>query len=129
VPIKKLKSITEAYHQFETAMLNAISMELVHQQNRLCLLAARNSEVRVANFLLNLSDRFFKLGYSRSVFNLRMSRNDLGSYLGLTLETVSRTLSYLDTLGLIEVNNRGIIIRDALALRNLTNFKKNALRS
>jgi len=129
LPIKKLKALSHTFRQFDNAMLNLLSMELVHQQNRLCLLAARNAEVRVANFLLNLAERFFALGYSRSIFNLRMTRNDLGSYLGLSLETVSRTLSFLHASGWIDVNNRGIIIRDELSLKNLTGIRKGITRN
>jgi CRP/FNR family transcriptional regulator len=128
LPLKKLTLISKTYSQFEKAVLNLISMEMIFQQNRLCILAAKNAEVRVAAFLLNLSNRFFRLGYSRSIFNLRMTRNDLGSYLGLTLETVSRSLSMLDDSGLIQVNHRGIVIRDESGLLNLTSIKKGSLK-
>ncbi len=129
LPLKKLTSISQTYHQFDHAILTIISTELIHQQNRLCMLAAKNSEVRVANFLLSLSDRYFQLGYSRSVFILRMSRNDIGSYLGLTLETVSRTLSLLNNAGLIAVKYRGITLLDAQGLRNLVEYRKCTLRN
>lgn len=120
LPLAKLNTISKTYHVFERALLNLVSVELVFQQHRLCLLSAKNAEVRVANFLLNLSGRFFKMGYSKSHFNLRMTRNDMGSYLGLKLETVSRALSLLDDSGLIEVRHRDITICDEVGLRNLT---------
>jgi len=129
LPLAKLAVLGKTYSQFGQAILNIISTELVHQQSRLCILAARNSEVRVASFLLDLSSRYHHLGYSKSSFNLRMSRNDLGSYLGLTLETVSRTLSVFNESGMIEVRNRDIRILDYAALHNLAAHKKNVLRS
>jgi CRP/FNR family transcriptional regulator len=128
LPVQKLSEFAQTYHQFDHAILKLISRELIFQQKRLCILAAKNAEVRVANFLLTLSARFFKLGYSKSIFNLRMTRNDLGSYLGLTLETVSRSLSLLNDSGLIEVNHRGIIIRDEKGLINLTSVRKSSLK-
>ena len=128
LPVNKLAEIAQIYQQFDHAILKLISNELIFQQKRLCILAAKNAEVRIASFLLNLSNRFFKLGYSKSVFNLRMTRNDLGSYLGLTLETVSRSLSLLNDSGLIDVNHRGIIIRDEQGLINLTSIRKSSLK-
>jgi CRP/FNR family transcriptional regulator len=124
LPLHKLAELGKTYQSFEKAIFNIISTELVHQQNRLCILSARNSEGKVADFLLNLAGRYFQLGYSRSSFTLRMTRNDIGSYLGLTLETVSRTLSVLNDSGLIEVKHRRITIPDAQELRNLTGCKK-----
>jgi CRP/FNR family transcriptional regulator len=62
VPLQKLKSLGKMYAQFDVALMNLLSIELVFQQKRMCLLAGRNSVVRVANFLLNLSARFFHLG-------------------------------------------------------------------
>jgi CRP/FNR family transcriptional regulator len=123
LPLQKMKSLGKTYPQFDMALMNLLSMELVFQQKRLCLLAGRNSVVRVANFLLNLSARFFQLGYSKSKFSLRMTRLDLGSYLGLSLETVSRSLSLLNESGLIEVNLRGIVIHDAAGLQSLSSGK------
>ncbi|MBU1776623.1 MAG: helix-turn-helix domain-containing protein, partial [Gammaproteobacteria bacterium] len=73
---------------------------------------------RLAAFLLNLSQRFSARGYSPSSFHLRMTRQEIGSYLGLKLETVSRTLSHFQDHGLLNVRLREVEIMDMLRLRS-----------
>ena len=80
---------------------------------------ALSAEARVARFLVSLADRFAAMGYSSKLFNLRMTRHEIGSYLGLTLETVSRTLSAFNEIGLITVDQRTIGIKDPEALKTL----------
>ena len=77
------------------------------------------SEQRVAAFLLNLSQRFQTLGYSPSTFILRMSREEIGNFLGLTLETVSRLLSRFTRDGILRVQHREVHILDLHALQVL----------
>ena len=77
------------------------------------------SEQRLAAFLLSLSQRLAALGYSPSEFIMRMSREELGNYLGLTLETVSRLFSRFAREGVIIVNQREIKITDMAALNEL----------
>ena len=83
------------------------------------LLGTLGAEARVAAFLLDLSERFGRLGYSRTSFALRMTRQELGNYLGIKLETVSRTLSALAAAGLIRVSHRSITLSDIGGLRAL----------
>jgi CRP/FNR family transcriptional regulator len=78
-----------------------------------------SAEARVAAFLLDMSERFAQLGCSRSSFVLRMTREEIGSYLGIKLETVSRTLSALASAGLIAVDRREVTLHDAAALRSI----------
>jgi CRP/FNR family transcriptional regulator len=92
---------------------------MMHDHHLVSLLANTNSEPRVAAFLLMVSQRFRERGYSAAEFNLRMSRAEIGSYLGLTLETVSRALSAFAMRGWIEVNKRRLRIVDAAALASL----------
>ena len=81
------------------------------------LLGSMHAEERLAAFLLSLSQRFEQRGYSRSEFVLRMTRAEIGSYLGLKLETVSRVLSRFSHDGLIEVNQKHVRIFDPEGLR------------
>ena len=81
------------------------------------LLGSMHAEERLAAFLLNLSQRFEARGYSRSEFVLRMTRAEIGSYLGLKLETVSRVLSRFSHDGLIQVNQKHVQILNASGLR------------
>jgi len=76
------------------------------------LLGSMNADERLAMFLLNLSRRFAARGYSPSEFNLRMTRDEIGSYLGLKLETVSRIFSKFQEEGLIGVQQKFVRILD-----------------
>jgi CRP/FNR family transcriptional regulator len=79
----------------------------------------RTAEERIAAFLVSLSARFQRIGYSPNEFKLSMSREEIGSYLGLTIETVSRVFSRLRDKGLIALNRRHVIVRDAARLHSL----------
>lgn len=100
-------------HHF-TSMLCA---ELVNERRVAALIANTRSEERVAAFLLNLSQRLRERGYSARAFQLRMTREEIGSYLGATLETVSRCLSSLSRQGFVNVHRRQIEIADPEGMR------------
>jgi CRP/FNR family transcriptional regulator len=118
LPFKQLVSLTRTYTEMEGAVYSMMSREVVREQAMHRLLASSSAEVRVTRFLVDLSDKFGQLGYSRKTFNLRMTRQEIGSYLGLTLETVSRTLSTLNTIGLVTVYGKTIELNDINALRS-----------
>ncbi len=94
--------------------------EINRQHVTMMTLGTMSARDRLARFLLNLSERFAGLGYSPSEFHLRMTRQDIGSYLGLTMETVSRILSSLQQANLIAVDHRRIRILDAASLAELS---------
>ena len=94
-----------------------MSREIVREHRLMVLRASFNAEQRVAAFMLNLSRQMKERGYSATEFHLRMSRSELGSYLGMNIETVSRAFSELQHRGLLQVDKRHVRIadRDALA--------------
>lgn len=94
-----------------------MSRELLREHGLMMLLGSMNSEERLAAFLLNLSHRLQVRGYSASEFHLRMSRAEIGSYLGMTLETVSRTFSAFQQSRLLEVDKRYVRLTDLEGLR------------
>ena len=94
-----------------------MSRELVRDQGVMMLLGTMRAEERLAAFLLNLSQRFVARGYSPSEFHLRMTRDEIGSYLGLSLETVSRLFSRFHAEDLISVQQRHVRILDVPGLR------------
>jgi CRP/FNR family transcriptional regulator len=96
-----------------------LAREIVRDHGVMMLLGSMRAEERLATFLLNLSKRFTARGYSRSEFNLRMTREELGSYLGLKLETVSRLFSAFQKEGLIEVQQKFVRIRDIAGLERI----------
>ena len=94
-----------------------MSRELVRDQGVMMLLGTMRAEERLAAFLLNLSQRFHARGYSHAEFHLRMTRDEIGSYLGLSLETVSRLFSRFQDEGLVTVQQKHIRIRDLAGLK------------
>jgi len=119
LPFKKLTALGRVHMELENMMYGVMSRELVREQAMIGMLGALSAEARVARFLISLAERFAAMGYSSKLFNLRMTRHEIGSYLGLTLETVSRTLSAFNEIGLISVDQRTIGIKDAEALKSL----------
>ena len=95
----------------------AMSRELVRDQGVMMLLGTMRAEERLAAFLINLSTRFVARGFSSSEFHLRMTREEIGSYLGLSLETVSRLFSRFQEDGLIAVQQKHVRILDVPGLR------------
>jgi CRP/FNR family transcriptional regulator len=97
----------------------AMSQELVRNQGLMTLLGTMHAGERLAAFLLNLSQRFVAIGFSPIEFHLRMTRDEIGSYLGLSLETVSRLFSRFQDEGLIRVQQKHICILDVRGLRSV----------
>jgi CRP/FNR family transcriptional regulator, anaerobic regulatory protein len=95
-----------------------MSREIVREHSLMMLLGSMNAEERLATFLLNLAGRLKARGYSASEFHLRMTRAEIGSHLGLKLETISRTFSAFQKQGLLEVDKRHIRIIDVDGLNH-----------
>ena len=108
---------SELQHQFHKIMGD----EIVREQSVMLLLGDRRAEERVAAFLLNLAARLRARGLSPSRLVLRMTREEIGSYLGLKLETVSRCFSKLHEDGVLHVRLRQIRVLDEEALDKIVN--------
>ena len=117
IPYAKLEEAATSMRSMGAHVMKMLSREIVRQHGVMLLLGSMHAEERLAAFLLALSQRFEQRGYSRSEFVLRMTRAEIGSYLGLKLETVSRVLSRFSHDGLIEVNQKHVRIFDAEGLR------------
>jgi CRP/FNR family transcriptional regulator len=94
----------------QSSVMRLISREVVRGNGHVLLLGSLNSTQRLAAFLLNQSQRLSARGYSAVEFHLKMTRGEIGSYLGMTLETVSRTFSELQQQRLLRVVRRHIVI-------------------
>ena len=129
LPYKTFSALGRVYAELEQAMFSVMSRELVREQMMIGMLSALSAEAKVARFLTNLGERFSQLGYSGKTFNLRMTRHEIGSYLGLTLETVSRTLSAFNEIGLISVDQRQIGLIDTVSLKTLRRLPPAKARS
>jgi CRP/FNR family transcriptional regulator len=119
VPFAQLSELAREHPCIERLLYSLFSRELVNKQAMFWLLGTLSAEARLASFLLDLSDRFGRLGYSRSAFALRATRQEIGSYLGLKLETVSRTLSAFAAAGLVAVDRRQVTLLDVARLRHI----------
>jgi len=117
IPYQRLEHVATAVPALQSHFHKVMSREIVREHGVMLLLGSMAAEERLAAFLLNLSQRFEARGYSRSEFVLRMTRAEIGSFLGLKLETVSRGLSRFAQEGFIEVNQRHLRIIDQEGLR------------
>lgn len=117
IPYHRLEEVATAVPALRTHLHKVMSREIVREHSVMLLLGSMHAEERLAAFLLNLSQRFEARGYSRTEFVLRMTRAEIGSYLGLKLETVSRVLSRFAQDGLIEVNQKHVRITNPDGLR------------
>jgi CRP/FNR family transcriptional regulator, anaerobic regulatory protein len=112
IPYAHLNELSTQSANMQHVVSRLMSREIVREHSLMMLLGSMNAEERLAAFLLNLSQRMKTRGYSASEFHLRMSRAEIGSYLGMKLETVSRTFSAFQQQGLLEVDKRHIRIVD-----------------
>jgi CRP/FNR family transcriptional regulator len=119
VPFDRIANLSRSVPGIERLLYTTFSRELARRQRVIRLLGMLSAEARVAAFLLDMSERFAQLGCSRSSFVLRMTREEIGSYLGIKLETVSRTLSALASAGLITVDRREVTLKDTAGLRSI----------
>lgn len=121
VPYSNLGELSREFPVLQTHFHKIMSREIVRDHGVMLLLGSMRAEERLAAFLLNLAQRLKARGFSASQMILRMTREEIGSYLGLKLETVSRTFSKMQSDGVLEVNQRNIHIRDLEALQQLVN--------
>ncbi|OGA18374.1 MAG: transcriptional regulator [Betaproteobacteria bacterium RIFCSPLOWO2_02_FULL_66_14] len=116
LPFSLLEELGREVPTMQRHLHGVLSREIVRDHGVMMLLGSMRAEERLATFLLNLSKRFTRRGYSPSDFHLRMTREEIGSYLGLKLETVSRLFSRFQEDGLIEVQQKHVRIVDIAGL-------------
>ncbi len=119
IPFERLEGLSREMEALQHHFHKVMSREIVREHGVMMLLGSMRAEERLAAFLLNLSQRLSTRGYSAHEFNLRMTREEIGSYLGLKLETVSRVFSRFQEEGLIAVQQKNIRILDTARLREI----------
>ena len=119
IPYARLEALTQSVQGLQRQFHKVMSREIVRDQGVMMLLGSMRAEERLAAFLLNLSQRFVVRGYSPSEFHLRMTREEIGSFLGLKLETVSRLFSKFQEEKLIGVQQKHIRILDTAGLKKI----------
>ena len=119
IPYNALEELAHQVPGLQHQLLRIMSREIVRDEEMLMMLGRMSAEERLASCLMSFSRRLARLGGPSTDFKLSMSRQDLGDYLGLALETVSRLLSRFQEDGLIGVHGRQIVLRDVDRLRSM----------
>ena len=121
IPFAQLETLSREFSDLQRQFHKIMSREIVRDHGVMLLLGSMRAEVRLAAFLLNLAHRLKARGFSSSALILRMSREEIGTYLGLTLETTSRCFSKFHEDGILDVRQRQVSIIDHTALERLVN--------
>ena len=119
IPYETLDELSGKMSKLRQQIMRLMSNEIICDQEMILLLSKKNAEERLAAFLNNLSNRFSQRGFSPREFRLAMTRGDIGNYLGLTVETISRLLGRFQKIGLIKVKGKYVTILDTTALSQI----------
>lgn len=119
IPFANIQDLARRLPALQQNLHQIMSKEIMRDQGMMLLIGSMNSEERLAVFLLNLAERHRRRGFSSTEFVLRMTRAEIGSYLGLKLETVSRLFSRFQEGALIQVQGRTLKLLDPIALKQL----------
>jgi CRP/FNR family transcriptional regulator len=119
MPFALIEEMSREVPALQRHLHAVLAREIVRDHGVMMLLGSMRAEERLATFLINLSKRFVRRGYSASDFHLRMTREEIGSYLGLKLETVSRLFSQFQKDGLIDVEQKHVRILDIAGLEGV----------
>ncbi|NML31884.1 fumarate/nitrate reduction transcriptional regulator Fnr [Paraburkholderia sp. G-4-1-8] len=112
IPFAQLEAICREMKPLQHHIYQLMSGEIVRESRQMLLLGTMTAEQRVATFLLNLSKRFKARGFSSAEFHLRMTREEIGCFLGMKLETVSRMFSKFQREQLVQANGKMVRIVD-----------------
>ena len=120
LPFVRLEELSMTIPSLQHRVLQLMSKEIKHENEMLTMLCNKNAEEKVGTFLIMLSDPFRQLGYSSTSFKLAMTRQDIGNYLGLSVETVSRILGRLQKDNIIAINNKSVELLDIDKLAHIS---------
>lgn len=118
IPLTQLDALSASLPELRRQIMRVMSREIRADQQMMLLLSKKNADERLASFLLNLAQNFKRRGFSEHHFRLMMSRADIANYLGLAVETVSRSFTRLQQQNIISqtANAREILVADSQAL-------------
>ncbi|TCK01651.1 CRP/FNR family transcriptional regulator [Volucribacter psittacicida] len=124
IPFDILDDLSGKMPKLRQQIMRLMSNEIKSDQEMILLLSKMNAEERLAAFILNLSNRYSARGFSAREFRLTMTRGDIGNYLGLTVETISRLLGRFQKSGLLSVQGKYITINNMPELIELAGTTK-----
>jgi CRP/FNR family transcriptional regulator len=116
-PFERLSRLAREAPELDRQIWRLASREVTARQEHLLLVGHRDAEAKLAAFLLSVSARLERMGFSPVEFRLSMGRQEIGAYLGLTLETVSRLFTRFQVAGLILRDRRLVRLLDRAGLR------------
>ncbi|ASL26165.1 fumarate/nitrate reduction transcriptional regulator Fnr [Azotobacter chroococcum] len=119
IPFERLDELALQLPQLRRQLMRVMSREIRDDQQMMLLLSKKTADERIATFLINLSSRFRARGFSANHFRLAMSRNEIGNYLGLAVETVSRVFSRFQQNELIAAEGKEVTILNPIELCSL----------
>lgn len=119
IPFEEIEPLSRQLPSLQRHLFHLMSREIQEDQQLMLLLSKKTAEERIASLLLSLSSRLRRRGLSGARFRLPMSRGDMGNYLGLVVETVSRVLTRLQNNGVLKIQGREVEILEPKALADL----------
>lgn len=119
IPFSQLEELFQDMPVLLRQFHRIMSKEISREQGVMLALNNMSAQQKLAAFLVNLSSRYVTRGYSATRFQLRMTREEIGNYLGLAVESVSRLLSNFKKNGIVDVNHRDLELLDLPALRSI----------
>jgi CRP/FNR family transcriptional regulator len=128
LPFERLEDLSSNIPSLQHQMFRLLSKEISHEAEMMALLGRSTAEERVASFLLSLSERFRRRGFSPTDFFLSMSRQEIGSYLGLALETVSRLFTRFQEDKVLKVERKHVQILDLARLQTMVTHQSHCER-
>lgn len=127
IPFEILDDLAGKMPRIRHQIMRLMSNEIKNDQEMILLLSKMNAEEKLAAFLYNLSQRYFERGFSAREFRLTMTRGDIGNYLGLTIETISRLLGRFQKSGMITVQGKYITINKMDELSEMAGVTKSQI--
>ena len=122
IPFGSLERLSALMPNLQRHFFQLMSREITEDQQLITLLSKNSADERVAALMLSISGRNARRKLSATQFRLPMSRVDIGNYLGLTVETVSRVFSRMQKMAVLRVDNKEIEILDPDGLRSMANL-------
>ena len=125
LPFQRLEELASHIPSLQHQLFQLLSKEIGQDSDMAAMLSRSTAEERLASFLISLSERYHRRGFSSREFILSMSRQEIGSYLGLALETVSRLFTRFQDDGILGVERKQIEIKDMERLKGLVHHQTN----
>ena len=120
IPFSQVEEVCSRIPELQRQIFRLMSKEISFSNDMMLSICSKNAEEKLATFLVSLSNRFQHRGYSAREFKLAMSRQEIGVYLGLTIETVSRTFSRMQKKDIIKVDRKSVAINNLPTLRQIS---------